>query len=104
MKVLIAEDEPLSRRLLQSHLEKWGHEVTAAADGAVAWRLFQDGNYPLVISDWMMPEMDGPDLIRRIRACERPAYVYIILLTSLAQKQDVVQGMEAGADDFVTKP
>jgi two-component system, NtrC family, sensor kinase len=104
MKVLIAEDDVLSRRLLQSHLEKWGHEVTAAADGGEAWRLFQAGHYPLVISDWMMPEMDGPELIRRIRGHERPGYVYIILLTSRAQKEDVVLGMEAGADDFVTKP
>ena len=104
MKVLIAEDEPLSRRLLQSQLEKWGHEVTAAADGDAAWRLFQAGNYPVVISDWMMPELDGPDLVRRVRACERPGYVYIILLTSRALKEDVVEGMEAGADDFVTKP
>src|SRR5579864_4202585 len=104
MKVLIAEDEVLSRRLLQSHLEKWGHEVTAAADGGEAWRLFEAGHYPLVISDWMMPEMDGPELVRRIRAHERPGYVYIILLTSRALKEDVVQGMEAGANDFVTKP
>jgi signal transduction histidine kinase len=104
MKALIAEDDPVSRRLLQAHLERWGHEVTAAGTGAEAWRLFEAGTYPLVVSDWMMPEMDGPDLVRRIRACPRPGYVYVILLTSRAQKADVVQGMEAGADDFVTKP
>jgi two-component system, NtrC family, sensor kinase len=104
MKVMIAEDEAFSRRLLQSYLEKWGHEVTAASDGGEAWRLFEAGSYPIVISDWMMPEMDGPELVRRIRACDRPGYVYIILLTSRALKEDVVQGMEAGADDFVTKP
>src|SRR5439155_487565 len=100
VKVLIAEDEPLSRRLLHSQLEKWGHEVTAAADGGEAWRLFQAGAYPLVISDWMMPEMDGPDLVRRVRGCERPGYVYIILLTSRALKEDAAEGMEAGADDL----
>src|SRR5262249_52428973 len=60
--------------------------------------------YPLVISDWMMPEIDGPELVRRIRACPRLGYVYIIMLTARAQKGDVVEGMEAGADDFVTKP
>jgi signal transduction histidine kinase len=104
MKVLIAEDDPISRRLLQGHLEKWGHEVTAAADGGEAWRLFQRGGYPLVISDWLMPGIDGPELVRRIRGAERPGYIYVILLTAKAQKADVVQGMEAGADDFVAKP
>src|SRR5437660_1282020 len=104
MKVLIADDDPVSRRLLQAHLEKWGHEVAAASSGAEAWRMFQEGSYPIVITDWMMPEVDGPELIRRIRAWEHSGYVYVILLTARAQKGDVVQGMEAGADDFVTKP
>ncbi len=104
MNVLIAEDDPVSRRILQGHLEKWGHEVTAAVDGGAAWRLFQQGTYPLVVSDWVMPEVDGPELVRRIRALDRPGYVYIILLTARSEKQDVVRGMEAGADDFVTKP
>src|SRR5262245_11455538 len=104
MNVLIAEDDPVSRLLLQGHLQKWGHEVTAATTGGEAWRLFQEGAYPLVVSDWMMPEIDGPELVRRIRGCSRPGYVYVILLTARAQKADVVQGMEAGADDFVTKP
>jgi signal transduction histidine kinase len=104
MNVLIAEDDPVSRLLLKGHLQKWGHEVTAATTGSEAWRLFQEGTYPLVVSDWMMPEMDGPELVRRIRASSCPGYVYVILLTARAQKADVVQGMEAGADDFVTKP
>lgn len=104
MKVLIAEDEALARRLLQSYLEKWGHEVVAAQNGAEAWTLFAAGNFSVVISDWIMPEMDGVELIRRIRACQRPAYVYAILVTSKSQKEDLVEGMEAGADDFVTKP
>src|SRR5947209_14779735 len=104
MNVLIAEDDPVSRLLLQGHLHKWGHEVTAATTGGDAWRLFQEGTYPLVVSDWMMPEMDGPELVRRIRAWPSLGYVYVILLTARAQKADVVLGMEAGADDFVTKP
>jgi signal transduction histidine kinase len=104
MQVLIAEDDPVSRRLLQSFLEKWGYQVVAAADGGQAWRLFEAGGFPIVISDWMMPEVDGPELIRRIRAAPRPGYVYVILLTALAQKAHLVQGMEAGADDFVIKP
>ena len=104
MKVLIADDDPVSRRLLQSDLQKWGYEVTVAMDGAEAWRLFQEGDFALVISDWMMPGLDGPELIRRIRACEKPNYVYTILLTAMSHKEELVQGMEAGADDFVSKP
>lgn len=104
MKVLIADDDPVSRRLLRAHLERWGHEVTEAEDGAEAWRLFQAEAFPLVVSDWVMPGMDGPDLVRHVRGFQRPGYVYVILLTARTQKADVVEGMEAGANDFVTKP
>jgi signal transduction histidine kinase len=104
VRALIAEDEPLSRHLLQTYLKGWGHEVTAAEDGAAAWRLFQAGGFPLVLTDWVMPEVDGLELIRRIRAAPSGGYVYVILLTAKAQKADVVQGMEAGANDFVSKP
>jgi two-component system, NtrC family, sensor kinase len=108
MKVLIAEDDPISRRLLQSYLERWGHEVVVAENGAEAWRLFEADAFPLVISDWMMPELDGLELIRRIRShteeTRRPGYVYVILLTAKSQKEDLVEGMDAGADDFVSKP
>src|SRR5262249_13315256 len=76
----------------------------AAPDGAEAWRLFERGAFPVVITDWIMPEVDGLELIRRIRACPRDSYVYVILLTSKSHKEDVVEGMEAGADDFLTKP
>lgn len=104
MKVLIADDDPVSRRLLQSHLQKWGYDVTVAVNGADAWQRFEAGDFPMVISDWMMPEVDGRELIRRIRASGRPNYVYTILLTSRSQKEDLVEGMDAGADDFVGKP
>ncbi|HEY7153303.1 MAG TPA: response regulator, partial [Gemmataceae bacterium] len=104
MKVLIAEDEPVSRHLLQTYLQQWGHQVVAAPDGAAAWRLFQESDFPLVLSDWVMPEMDGLELIRHIRGRPSGAYVYIILLTARALKQDVIEGLEAGANDFVTKP
>jgi two-component system NtrC family sensor kinase len=104
MKILIAEDDPVARRLLQSHLERWGHEVVAARDGAEAWRLFEGDDFRFVISDWMMPELDGVDLIRRVRSCPQSGYVYVILVTARAEKEDLVQGMEAGADDFLTKP
>lgn len=104
MKVLIAEDEVLSRHLLQSYLQLWGHQVVAAADGSEAWRLFQEQDFPLVLSDWVMPEMDGLELIRHIRARLGGVYTYIILLTARTKKQDVIEGLEAGASDFVTKP
>lgn len=104
MKILIADDEAISRRLLQGYLSKWGHTVTVAEDGDAAWKLFNQEEFPVVISDWMMPGMDGPELVRRIRQATQSHYVYIILLTARSQKEDVVEGMEAGADDFVTKP
>src|SRR5579883_1247499 len=104
MKTLIADDDSVSRRLLQNYLQKWGYDVTAAQDGAEAWRLFEAGLFPMVITAWVMPELDGPGLLRRIRASRRPGYVYAILLTAKSQKEDLVEGMEAGADDFLTKP
>lgn len=104
MRVLIAEDDMVSRRLLQSFLEKWGHEVVAAADGAEAWDLFQNGEFPVVITDWMMPKMDGVQLIRSIRSSSPAGYVFIVLLTAKSEKEDIVEGMEAGADDFLAKP
>jgi two-component system NtrC family sensor kinase len=104
VRILVAEDETVSRRLLQASLEKWGHRVTVAEDGAEAWGLFQQEPYPIVLTDWMMPGMDGLELVRRIRSTTSPHYVFIILLTARADKSDVIQGMEAGADDFVTKP
>jgi two-component system, NtrC family, sensor kinase len=93
MKILIADDDSVSRRLLQNYLQKWGYEVTAAQDGAEAWRLFENGVFPMVITDWMMPGMDGSGLLRRIRASPRPGYVYAILLTAKSQKEDLVEGM-----------
>src|SRR4029453_16694144 len=104
MRVLIADDDPVSRRLLESYLQKWGYEVTAAPNGAEAWRLFQGAAFAIVITDWMMPDVDGLELIRRIRGTHRDGYVYATLLTAKAQKEDLVEGMEAGADDFLTKP
>ena len=104
MNILIADDDAVSRRLLQSYLQKWGYDVEAVPDGAEAWRRFEAGHFPMVITDWMMPELDGPGLLRRIRSSRRPGYVYAILVTAKSQKEDLVEGMEAGADDFLTKP
>jgi len=104
MRVLIVEDSSVMRRLLHSSLQKWKYEVVEAEDGARAWELFQREHFPLVLTDWLMPEMDGLELTRRIRACELPSYVYIILLTGKSEKRDLVAAMDAGADDFLAKP
>jgi len=105
MRILIVEDAPVSRRLLQRCLQKWGHDVVVASNGAEAWQRFTDeGDFRIVISDWMMSGMDGPEFIRRIRASQRPGYVYTVLLTAKSGKEDIVTGMDAGADDFVIKP
>lgn len=104
MKILIADDDDLALRILRRYLEQWGHEVTHALDGQEAWALFEQHEFPMVISDWMMPRMDGLELIRRIRNDERGRYVYTILITARSDKEDLVHGMEAGADDFVSKP
>ncbi|MFZ0389429.1 MAG: SpoIIE family protein phosphatase [Calditrichia bacterium] len=104
MRILIAEDDLISRRLLQRRLENWGHQVVTAENGTQAWEIYRQENFPMVISDWMMPEMDGVELIRRIRENRKTGYVYTILLTAKQQKKDLISGMDAGADDFLTKP
>jgi two-component system cell cycle response regulator len=105
VKILIAEDDPVSRRLLEVFLGKWGYDVVVTSDGNEAWEMLQGQDVPnLVISDWMMPQIDGLELCRRICAMERPDYTYFIILTAKGGKHDVVQGLEAGADDYLVKP
>lgn len=104
MKILIAEDERITRRTLQRQLEGWGHEVVAAEDGAVAWEHFQQQQFDIVVTDWDMPRLDGRQLIQRIRGSGADGYVYLIMLTGRSEKTDLVEGMEAGADDFLAKP
>ncbi len=105
MKILIADDDPISRRMLQGALIGWDYEVVEARDGEEAWRLMQSGDSPhLAIMDWLMPQLDGLELCRRIRAHANTPYRYLILLTSRDRKEDVVAGMEAGADDYLIKP
>ncbi len=104
MKILIAEDDVVSRKVLAGHLEKWGYDVTETSNGAAALSAFESGDYSMAVLDWMMPEMDGVDLVRHIRRARRMQHVYLILLTARAQIPDLVAGLEAGADDYVTKP
>ena len=105
IRVLIAEDEPVSRRLLELLLKKWGYEVIVTHDGNQAWEMLQKiGSANLVvILDWMMPGIKGIELCQRIRRRERPEYIYIILLTGKGSKKDVITGLKAGADDYVIK-
>jgi len=105
MKILIAEDDPISRRVLEAHLLEWGYEVVVASDGGEAWEIIQQPESPsLIISDWMMPRMDGLALCREIRTMEKSEYIYFIILTAKGEKKDIIEGLEAGADDFLTKP
>lgn len=105
MKILIAEDDKISRRILQVTLATAGHEVIATEDGATAWAILERDDSPrLAVLDWMMPEIDGLEVCRRVRQQPTTTPIYIILLTAKAQKSDVVKGLEAGANDYILKP
>jgi two-component system, cell cycle response regulator len=104
MRVLIAEDSPLERNMLQDAIAVLGHECLAAADGLEAWELFSTRGADVVISDWMMPGLNGLELCRRVRAAEREAYTYFVFLTRLEDRPHALQGMQAGADDYLVKP
>jgi len=105
MKILIAEDDPISRHVLEANLLKWSYEVLVASDGGEAWKIIQQPESPrLIISDWMMPRMDGLTLCREIRNMEKSEYIYFIILTTKGEKRNIIEGLEAGADDFLIKP
>ena len=104
MKILIAEDDPVSRCFLEVTLVKWGYEVIATSDGNEAWEALRHVMPTVAILDWMMPGIDGAEVCRRARTIETTMPTYLIMLTAKSEKQDVVQGLCAGADDYVTKP
>lgn len=105
MKVLIADDSATSRILLRSALLRWGYEVAVAENGAQAWEMLAAPDAPaLAILDWVMPHMTGPEVCRRVRETHREPYTYILLLTSKNTKDETVEGLEAGADDYIVKP
>jgi two-component system, cell cycle response regulator len=107
MKVLVAEDNFTTRIMVMGILERWGHQPVPAADGEEAWRIMQQPDAPRVaLVDWEMPRMDGIEVCRHLRAIEMEGaeYTYVILLTSRSEKQEIVSGIEAGADDYVIKP
>jgi diguanylate cyclase (GGDEF)-like protein len=104
MKILIAEDDALSRLVLERAIRKLDHEPITATDGTQAWGLFQSSKVDVVISDWMMPGMDGVELCHRVRMMADAPYTYFIFLTALTDKDHCLAGLEAGADDYLSKP
>ena len=103
--VLVAEDDPMFRKILQNWLQSWDYKVIVATDGTEAWSILQQERPPdLLILDWVMPGIDGMELCRRIRERQSPSYQYILVVTANDARQDVVRGLEAGADDYLTKP
>ncbi len=105
MRILIADDSIVSRHLLDATLRKWGYEVILASDGVEAWNEFQKDNAPsLAILDWVMPGLTGPEVCHLVRQRNREQYTYVLLLTSKTLKEDLIEGMESGADDYITKP
>jgi two-component system, cell cycle response regulator len=105
LKILIAEDDPVSRRMLEVFLIKRGYTVVTASNGSQALRELEAADAPrLAVLDWMMPGLEGPQVCERVRSQEDRPYVYILLLTSRGRKEDLLQGLESGADDYLTKP
>jgi diguanylate cyclase (GGDEF)-like protein len=105
MRVLAAEDNPVFQSMLRSMLTKWGYVPVIARSGTEAWRILEGENAPrLAVLDWMMPGMDGVEICRRVRGANREPYIYLLLLTARTESQDLIEGMDAGADDYLTKP
>jgi two-component system, cell cycle response regulator len=105
LRILIADDEALSRRLLEKTLARAGYEVTAVENGRLAVERLKQTDAPrLALLDWVMPELDGPGVCRELRRLQERAYIYVVLLTSKEAKEDIVAGLESGADDYLTKP
>lgn len=104
MKVLVVDDDPVQRHFLRRQLVEFGYTTYVSANGLEAWEQIERNGIPLVITDWMMPALDGPGLIQHIRAAKLPTYTYVILLTVRGARNDVVAGLDTGADDYITKP
>ncbi len=104
MRILIADDDKISRTLLQKQLEKLGYHVTAAQDGEEAWEQAHNNDFSMIISDWMMPGLNGIEFVKKLRRKRRGDYVYFILLTAKQTTEDLIEGLESGADDFIRKP
>lgn len=104
MNILIVEDDLMTLRLLEAHLKSWGYTVVTAENGAAAWERLHEGPVDMVVTDWMLPALSGLDLCRKIRSEYQGGYLYLIIVSSLDSRKDVIQGLESGVDDYVTKP
>jgi two-component system, cell cycle response regulator len=105
MKVQAAEDDLVTRRMLENYLVKWGYEAVIVADGQDAWQVLQQDDAPrLAILDWMMPGLGGTTICREVRELNLQPYIYLMLLTARGYQQDVIEGLEAGADEYLSKP
>jgi len=105
MRILAAEDNPVFQSMLKTLLRKWGYDAVMAQNGSEAWEILESDTAPrLAVLDWMMSGMDGVQICRRVRSANREPYIYIVLLTARTDSEDLVEGMEAGADDYLTKP
>jgi DNA-binding response OmpR family regulator len=104
MRILVVEDNTDARDMLLTMLQLDGHDVLSATNGEEAWRMFQADGFRVVITDWLMPDIDGLELCRRIRAVASPQYSYVLLLTALQGKANYLTAMTAGVDDFMAKP
>lgn len=104
MKILIVDDDYTYRKLLASILISQEHDIAEAENGAIAWEILQETHYPFIITDWMMPVLNGPMLVQKIREANFPNYTYIIMLTARDAREDIVDGLDSGADDYLTKP
>ncbi len=104
MKILVAEDDPVSNRLIQKILTRLRHEVLPAENGLQAWEIYQENEIRMVVTDWIMPEMDGLTLCKKIRSSDKEEYSYIIVLTAKDQQRDLIEVFDVGADDYIIKP
>src|SRR5580704_1906388 len=104
MKILLVDDDSIARGVLSKLLRLQGHDVVVATDGQRAWELIKQADISFIVSDWLMPHLSGPDLCRKIRAAPLDRYIYVILCTSKGERSDLIEGMDAGADDFLVKP
>lgn len=104
MRILVADDDAVSNQMAAALLTKWGYEVESAADGVQAWQAIERRPPALIVLDWVMPELDGLELVRRIRAAPALAGIYIVMVTALDRKDDVVLALQSGANDYLCKP